>query len=76
MQLPLYDHYLYVSKRFLPFSLKCLVCCCVSNEFASFVLGVNSMMPVPNAMGFYNGIGKVSHDKLKDFLKEKEKVCH
>jgi hypothetical protein len=33
-------------------------------------------MPIPNAMGFYNGIGKVSHDKLKEFLKEKEKVCN
>jgi hypothetical protein len=31
-------------------------------------------MPIPSTMAFYNGIGKVNHDKLKEFLKEKEKV--
>jgi hypothetical protein len=31
-------------------------------------------MPIPNGMEFYNGVGKVSRDKLREFLKEKEKV--
>lgn len=31
-------------------------------------------MPIPSAVAFYSGIGKVNHDKLKEFLKEKEKV--
>jgi hypothetical protein len=40
----------------------------------SFVVGVNSLMPIPSTVAFYSGIGKVNHDKLKEFLKEKEKV--
>jgi hypothetical protein len=31
-------------------------------------------MPVPSTVTFYNGIGKVNNVKLKEFLKEKEKV--
>lgn len=31
-------------------------------------------MPIPSTVTFYNGIGKVNHVKLKEFLKEKEKV--
>jgi hypothetical protein len=31
-------------------------------------------MPIPSSGAFYSGIGKVNHDKLKEFLKEKEKV--
>jgi len=57
------------------FSLVCILFCCISNDFFySFVLGVNSLMPVPSIVTFYNGIGKVNHGKLKEFLKEKEKV--
>jgi hypothetical protein len=37
------------------------------------IKGVNSLMPIPSTVTFYNGIGKVNHVKLKEFLKEKEK---
>jgi hypothetical protein len=33
-------------------------------------------MPIPSTVSFYSGIGKVNPDKLKEFLKEKEKVCY
>jgi len=32
------------------------------------------LMPIPSTVTFYNGVGKVKHVKLKEFLKEKEKV--
>ncbi|KAJ4431513.1 hypothetical protein ANN_20111 [Periplaneta americana] len=42
-------------------------------EKTETLISVNSLMPISNAVTFYNGIGKVNHEKLKEFLKEKEK---
>ncbi|KDR11421.1 BRCA1-A complex subunit Abraxas [Zootermopsis nevadensis] len=46
----------------------------IRGEKTETQISVNSLMPIPNSVELCNGIGIVSRDKLKEFLKEKEKV--
>lgn len=45
----------------------------IRGEKMETIISVNSLMPIPSTVAFYSGIGKVNHEKLKEFLKEKEK---
>ncbi|PSN45328.1 hypothetical protein C0J52_18061 [Blattella germanica] len=45
----------------------------IRGEKSETLISVNSLMPIPNSLTFYNGIGKINHETLKEFLKEKEK---
>ncbi|KAJ9592245.1 hypothetical protein L9F63_001246 [Diploptera punctata] len=42
-------------------------------EKTETLISVNSLMPIPSSLVFYNGIGKINHEKLKQFLKGKQK---
>lgn len=45
----------------------------IRGEKTETIISVNSLMPIPHCMSFYNGVGKINQEKLKSFLKDKSK---
>ncbi|KAK7793820.1 hypothetical protein R5R35_014323 [Gryllus longicercus] len=45
----------------------------IRGEKTETIISVNSLMPIPSCLSFYNGVGKINEEKLKSFLKDKSK---
>ncbi|XP_067012609.1 BRISC complex subunit FAM175B [Anabrus simplex] len=45
----------------------------IRGEKTETLISINSLMPLPHSVSFYNGIGKVNPEKLKAFMRDKTK---